>query len=286
MHPTGEVQTDAVGGRSRGDLLYVGSKRHITIYSYPRGTLQQTFPSSGILRGMCSDVQGNVFVAVGSGSDGGEVDEYARGGSAPIASLNLPAHDVPVGCASDATTGDLAVPAYDARNFAPRIAIYRDARGEPAMYRSKALGANPQAGYDDQGNLFATSGGNVGIERRAGKTDFRQITFNATLGGVAHVQWDGAHWAVQSFVVSKHREKIPERIFRLNVVGKNAQIVDSSRFEQWLARRPGQSWIAGDTIVGAPNGRVLFWPYPAGGKAFKVIKPPYESVAVTISSAR
>jgi hypothetical protein len=286
-HAIGDTRTDAIGGRSRGDLLYVGSKRHIEVYDYPGKSLRKTFRSSGLVLGMCSDAQGNVFVAASTGSDAGEIDEYAHGGSAPIASLQLPAHDIPVGCSSDPTTHNLAVPAYEARNFAPKIAIYPGGQGVPKIYRSKALGANPQAGYDDQGNLFATSGGNVGIELRQGKSAFKRITLDQTLGGVGHVQWDGSDWAVQSFGVSKHnRNKIAERVFHLSIVGKNAQVVGSSRFERWLASRAGQSWIAGDTIVGTPNQRVVFWHYPAGGTPFQTITPPYGSVAVTVSSAR
>ncbi len=280
--PAAEAQRAPV----RGDLLYVGSKYHIGIYTYPGGRHESRFAAQGRVEGMCSDVDGNVFVASLSGEGHGEITEYAHGGSVPVVSLRLPRHNVPTSCTSDPMTRNLAVPCFDARDNAPSVVIYAGARGRATTYRSDVLGAEPQAAYDDRGNLFATSGGNVAALLAAGARSFATITLRQTLGGVAHVQWDGAHLAVQSFAVSGHnREKIAERIFRLRIRGSMGTIVGSSRFEHWFAQRAGQSWIAGGALVATPRENVVFWKYPAGGDVVKNIRPGDGSIAVTVSAA-
>ncbi len=270
---------------SQGELLYVGSLRHVEMYAYPDGTHEGTFKPLGRVHAMCADADGNVFIAESSG-DTGHVDEYEHGGKAPIATLALPAHDIPASCSSDPAKENLAVAVYDARNFAPSVAIYRSASEPPKIYRSEALGANPQVAYDGDGDLFATSGANLAAVMSKGASRFKTIAIDRTLGGVNHAQWDGKFLALQSFGFTLHsREKVPEQIFRLKIEGTTARVVGNSRFVNWLEKRAGQSWIAGDTVVATPEQKVVFWNYPGGGKAFKVIKPVHASVAVTISAA-
>ncbi|HEY2554905.1 MAG TPA: hypothetical protein VGI15_06625 [Candidatus Cybelea sp.] len=275
---------------SSGDLLYVGAKREGTIYSYPDGSPIGTFSTSATIHGMCSDAKGNVFVVAGKNgakpSAAGYVYEFAHGGTTPVATLNLPTREIPVSCSSDAGSGDLAVTSYDTRNFAPMIEVYAGASGTPATFTSRALGANPQAGYDADGNLFATSGGNLGVELVKGSAQLAKITFDQTLGGVDHVQWDGAHFALQSFQNSQHnKERLFEHIYRLKISGSQATILGSSNFKNWHAGEPGQSWIDRDTLVATPGSSIAFWKYPAGGQAYLVLHPSRASKAVTISRA-
>lgn len=272
----------------RGDLMYTGVAHYVEVYSYPAGELEQTFTIKGNVNGMCSDSDGNVFVAAApsktSKSKGGFVYEYAHAGKTPIATLDVPGHGIPIACSSDPASGNLAVTIQDSRNYAPSVAIYAKATGAPKIYKSDAIGAYPQVAYDQGGDMLATSGGNVAAELLKGKDKLQTITLAQTLGGVRHLQWDGAHWALQSFDALKHnREKILERIYRVQISGSSGHVVGRTRFEPWLARDPGQSWIAGTTMVATPFSSIYFWAYPAGGKPLKAIRSSQHVKAITIS---
>ena len=246
LSPLGSMQQSAPAFRydkGGGDLVYAAAKQIVEIYSFPAGSYQGSFKTLGSVTGMCSDFQGNVFIAVtakASGQIAGFVYQYAHDGTKPIAVLATPGRNLPIACSSDPTTGNLAVTLQNRRNYAPSVAVYPKAAGTPKIYVSRALGANPQAGYDARGDLFATSGGNLIAELPVGKTRFVAITLNKTLGGVAHAQWDGTNIALQSFDYSKRiGEKIPERIFRLQFSGTTGKVVSTIRFHNSVSKRRG-----------------------------------------------
>jgi len=284
------AQWNAYGPPAHGTaLIYAGNQSYVETYSFPGGAAHGTFTVDGLVEGMCSNSKGDVFVALAPRkrmkSPTGFVEEYAHGGTTPIATLQLPNREIPVACSSDPATGNLAVTAQNSVNYAPAVAIYANASGTPKVYTSRALGAYPQAAYDAAGDLFATSGANVGVELAAGKDSLKKITLTQTLGGAQHVQWDGKYWAIESFDTSKHnREKLFERIFRVQISGSRAKVVGTSRFDAWPASDPGQAWIANQTILATPRSSILFWAYPSGGAPRKTVHSPHHVKAITVSS--
>lgn len=273
---------------SSGALIYAGEKNVVETYAFPSGNARATFTVRGEVNGICSDSKGNVFIALAPKKLGenatGYVEKFAHGGTTPSATLELPERQIPVACSSDAATGDLAVTAQNGRNFTPVVAVYTGATGTPRVYTSRALGANPQVAYDGVGNLFATSGGNVGVELGAGQSVLKKVVLAQTLGGAAHVQWDGKYWAIESFDTTKHnREKLFERIFRVEIAGSAGKVAGESRFADWPASDPGQAWIEKDTILGTPRSSIEFWTYPAGGKPVKTIRSPHHAKAIAVS---
>lgn len=272
-----------------GDLIYAAHNQYVEVYTFPAGTYQTMFTEKGSANGMCADSSGNVFIVAdvsSSKSATGYIYEYAHGATAPAATLDAPANDLPMACSVDPTTGDLAVTLQNFRDFEPSVAIYAKASGTPKIYHTDELGANPQAAYDDSGNLLATSGGNVAVELAKGKTTFTGIKLTELLGGVRHVQWDGKYFALESFNASKHiHEKLFERIYRVQLSGSKGEIVGGIAFDGWPQGDPGQSWIAGTTIVGTPYNEIAFWPYPGGGKATKTFHPQHPVKAITVSVA-
>jgi hypothetical protein len=271
------------------DLIYAARERYVEVYSYPDGALQTAFTEKGSANGMCADSSGNVFAAVadvqGSNS-AGYVYEYAHGATAPAATLDAPKNDLPQACSVDPTTGNLAVTMQNAKDFEPSVAIYTKASGTPKVYHSNVLGAYPQAAYDGGGNLLATSGGNTVIELAKGQSAFTKITLEETLGGVAHVQWDGKYFALQSFDVNKHNgEKIFERIYRIALSGSTGKVAGITRFDGWPEKDAGQSWITGSTILATPYSKIGFWAYPAGGKPTKTVHSARAVKAITLSVA-
>jgi hypothetical protein len=292
LNPAAPAQQSAPGQSQRktsGDLIYVGGTHTVDVLTYPGLKSQGTFKTKGGVTGICSDSAGNVFVtqaAKKSSSDGtGYVDEYAHGGTTPIASLNVPQGEVPMDCASDPGTGNLAVTIQSSASYAPSVAIYAGGSGKPAVLTTDALGADPQCGYDASGNLLVTSGGNVAAMLAAGKKSFKTVTFDRLLGGVRHVQWDGTYWALQSFHVTHHNgEKLWERVFRLQVSGASAKVAGIVKFKNWPEKVSGSSWIDGDAIMATPYTELAFWKYPDGGKVTTKIRLSSHMAAVTVST--
>jgi hypothetical protein len=285
-----DVNAAVSGAKKSAGLIYAATRQVVEVYSYPDGTMEQRFHVSGSVNGACADAKGDVFLAAApkksAKGESGFVYEFAHGGKVPIATLNLPKPDEGIACSSDPVTGDLAVTVQNVNNYAPSILIYPKAGGTPKRYQSDALGADPQAGYDDNGDLLATSGSNVGAELLKGKTSLITIKLNTTLGPVGHVQWDGTYWALQSFDVNHHNgERLFERIYRFQISGSSGRFVSYSQFDDWGQSKPGQSWIQGSTILATPYSEIIFWDYPQGGKPTKVIRSPQPVKAITISIA-
>ena len=281
----------AHGAGSQTGLLYAGVHHKVVVYTYPDGAFADSFKTSFSIQAMCSDAKGDVFITAEiqskSGAPTGYVYEYAHGGKTPIATLDVPSHEIPVNCSSDPTAGNLAVTSYDFRNYAPLVEIYTGGSGQPRLFHSQELGANPQAAYDASGDLFVTSGGNVAALLPKGKQRLEKITLTETIGNVAHAQWDGKYFALQSYAPTRHNgEKIFEHYYRVQVSGTTGKIAGISRFDDWLQQNPGQSWIQSDTLVATPDNAINFWKYPAGGRAFKVLHPSDPSQAITVSLAR
>ena len=290
LQPTTGPNVPASGAAAHrnasGALVYVGGKQVVDLFSFPGGSAQGSFNTAGAVRGMCSDSNGNVYIATAPTTKLGlgHIYEYAHGGTTPIATLNAPKRVVPIACSSDPSTGNLAVSEQNERNFTPSIAIYANASGTPAILTSPDIGADPQLGYDDQGNLFATSGGNVGAELAQGASGLSKITLTKTFGGVSHVQWDGTAFALQSFGTLKHNgEKLFERIYRVQISGSTGKLIGTTKFLGWPTKDAGQSWIDGGTIVATPYSEMVFWNYPAGGKAVQSVHTPNDGKAITVS---
>jgi hypothetical protein len=263
------------------DLIYVGRRRTISTYSFESGSGQGTFNVPETINGICSDANGNVFVLLAKD----DIYEYAHGGTSPIAKLQGPAGNEPFACSSDRSTGNLAVTLQTVASYAPSVAIFKDATGSPAIYKSPDIGADPQCGYDASGDLFVTSGGNVGAWLAKGKTAMTTVTLSKTLGGVSHVQWDGQYFALQSFYTTHHNgEVISERVFRVLISKGLGDIADTIDFANWPEKVAGDSWIEGGTIVATPSDSIVFWKYPAGGKSVKVLRPPGHEDAIAVST--
>jgi hypothetical protein len=275
---------------SQTDLIYAGIKHRAIVFTYPGGAFEGTFKTPFLIQAMCSDVQGDIFVTAvvqsKSGAATGYVYEYAHGAKSPVSTLDVPAHEIPVNCSSDPTTGNLAVTSYNVHNFAPLVEIYTGGSGEAKLYHSAELGANPQPAYDASGNLLVISGGNVAALLPKGKQQLEKIKLNATIGNVAHAQWDGKYFALQSYTATKHNgENVFVHYFRVQVSGTTGTIAGISRFANWRQKNAGQSWLDENTLIATPGNSITFWKYPAGGKAFKVLHPSDPSEAVTVSLA-
>jgi hypothetical protein len=271
------------------DLIYATAGCLGTcVFSYPGGklvgTLDVGFGGSYATSGDCTDANGNVFI-----SNNQNIFEYAHGGAAPIATLDLPGSNA-IGCSVDPTTGNLAVVFSGSGK---NVAIFPDAMGTPALYDSDI--DSMYCGYDNAGNLFVDGLGSENApslaELPSGSSEFSAISVSQSVGLPGQIQWDGRYITYQDL----EHENIA--VSRLDISGSNATIVSKATFD--IKKTAMQSWIYGnkifipyaDTRIGRQS-RVGVWKYPKGGRPTTSIRVTgvYQKTinfqAVTFSSNR
>jgi hypothetical protein len=177
-------------GRSgSGDLIYVAAIGKSYVLTYPQGKLIGTIDVGAA--DACTDNAGDVFLA------GDQIEEFAHGGTSPIAGLSTPG--APFGCAVDPASGDLAV--VFARTGGNDVAVFPNARGSATLYTSNLN--SYWCGYDNQGNLFVDGigqGGAAGLAELAKNAQsFEILSITPHIQGVFNrVQWDGSYLTVEA----------------------------------------------------------------------------------------
>jgi DNA-binding beta-propeller fold protein YncE len=255
------------GNATNQDLFYISDRgtNNVYAYSYPQGVLEGTLTGFHSPAGLCVDKAGDVWV---SEQDSGKIKEYAHGGTKTIAVLDDPG-EVPVSCAVDPSTGNLAVANYYRRKDQRHgnIAIFTDAKGKPTFYMGSIGLYGYFCGYDDNGDLFVdgTSHKSAGFlfeELAKGSARLHNITLTGgTIYFPGQVQWDGKYVAVGD--QTYERKLGASAIFRTTgaggkIVGVTTLIGYGDVVEFWIER---------DTLV-APNYSArlaLLYKYPAGG---------------------
>lgn len=267
------------------DLLYASSiyTCDVYVFTYPRGKLFQTLNACGLgfgpAFGLCTDKNGDVFMAMGEGFS---IFEFVHGGTEPISQLQDDSL-LPVGCSVDAKSGNLGV-----ASVTGGVAIYKHASGSPKIYSLGDISEYFFCTFDGHGNLFVDgkhSDGSFALaELPKGGTELREIKFVGPVEPGLALQWDGRHVAIggtqapNGFILD-----------RIRVSGSIAKIVGTTKLTAAPnTSTPFQFWIQGDAIVQPENGNaeIGFWTYPLGGEQSKGIQIKGSSlVGVTVSIA-
>lgn len=265
------------------DLLYISDveANEVYVFDYPDGKLKGTLSGFNVPTGLCSDIDGNVWIP---NLYGHTIVEYKHGGKSPIAVLK-DADDEPDGCAVDPLSGDLAVANYSTVDGGQgNIAIFKHAKGKPRFYSDSAPFFGAFCGYDNKGNLFfdglaSASSGFVFAELAKGKRSVTNIPLSGAIiyypGGV---QWDGTYVAVGD---QHYRGANTSAIYQ--TTGANGKIVGKTTFDD--PGRVAHWWIQNSRVV-APNITTQFvrlYRYPAGGHATKTIGPYEAPSGATVS---
>jgi hypothetical protein len=269
----------AAGG---GKLLYVADlgKSRVDYLAIPSGRKRGVLSGFGTVNGACVDAKGDVFISDGHDN---QLDEYAHGGTKPIATLKDPGYFTG-GCSVDPTTGDLAVAIQPVDSDPGGIAIFKHAKGTAQNHTGPIVYFPSFCGYDGQGNLFfdghGTSGSFVFGELPAGGKNFMRISLNQQIIVAGGVQWDGKNVAVGDQGVGYKGSTI----YRFQIEGTTGTEVGTTTLGG--SSDVIQFWIAGNRVIGpnigsSPN--VMFWRYPSGGTALKTLTGFSEPVAVTVS---
>jgi hypothetical protein len=269
------------------DLVYAADfNGNVWVYTFPAlklaGELTGLDPD---ILGLCSDAKGHVFIPEENGSGGGEVLEFAHGGTTPIATISDQYR--PQECAVDPTTGNLAVANVEG-SYAAYVAVYANFKKAPEIYRDPNIGYFWSVGYDNAGNLFADGQNSDQIRRfatlpKAAKT-FTDISVNESLRLSFAVQWDGRYITIARMPGREGRACI----YRLHVTGSSATVVGTTKLSSSTEHFYGQTAIAGNLVV-QPYSRKIdrlgIWPYPQGKTMTASVDVGTEINGVTVSLA-
>jgi hypothetical protein len=270
-----------------GDLLYVADAgtNNVTVYSYPKGKLVGTLTGFDFPYAECEDQSGDVFIA---NYDGQNIVEYAHGGSKIIATLSDSGY-YPIGCSADPSTGNLAVVNYySSPSVGGNIAIYQGAQGNPTIYTDPNLYSYLFCGYDNKGDLFVdgqstSSGGFALAQLPSGRSTFKGITLNQSIGFPGDIQWTGKDLAVGD------QNPYSNEIYQFKISGTKGKKIGATPLSGpydvvWF-------WIQGSSVMAngdneSETNMVDIWNYPAGGSATQTITKNVsypEGITVSVS---
>ncbi len=262
------------------NLLYVATGSAVYVLAYPGGKLLGSLNVSG--SNLCSDESGDVFIPTG----GYEILEYAHGGTRPLQTLD--AGDVPLGCAVDPVTGNLAV--TQEGSGAGEVAIFPNAKPPAAWYRDPDIDTYGLCGYDDRGDLFVDGNGTKSYlaQLPKGSSTFLNYSLPRSFDGFGAIQWDGHHIAFSN--------PTSKKVYRLEFSRASFKVVGTTSIDGWRNDYSGhwpyvQTWLQGATLIAQASSlaKVGLWRYPVGEKAYKVLRPFERGTAniygVTVSVA-
>jgi hypothetical protein len=247
-----------------GALLYVATGNDVYVLSYPKGKFVGSLSVTG--NNLCADKAGNVFIPT---SDY-EILEYAHGGTSPI--QTLAAGDLPLGCAIDPGTGNLAV--TQEASGAGEVAIFPNEKAPSTWYRDPDIYTFGLCGYDDRGNLFVdgTGTGSYLAELPKGSTTFVNYPLASRFDSFGGIQWDGRYIAFS--------DPTTKQIYRLKFGTSSFKVVGKTRIDGWQNNYSGhwpyiQTWLQGGKFIAQASNlaKLGLWPYPAGERADKVLRP-------------
>jgi hypothetical protein len=246
------------------DLLYVATGDNVYVLSYPSGTVVGSLNVAGA--NLCADTAGDVYVP----TSGYKLLEYAHGGIIPIRTLND--GDIPLGCAVDPVTGNLAV--TNEGSGAGEVAIFPNA-GEPAQwYRDTEISTYGLCGYDSRGNLFldGTGSGTMLAELPEGSGTFINFSLKYPFDAYDSIQWDGGYVTLSN--------PATHDIYRVRFSGSSVSIAGTTRLRSWHSAYSGhwpyvQTLLQRGTFVGQSTAlaEVGLWRYPRGRTPRTVIGP-------------
>ncbi len=273
-------------GAKNSGLLYIANTHasSVNVFSYSKWNAVGELLGFTLPYTMCVDAAQDVYVTDLSEM---RVIEYAHGAITPTRTL-ADHQGEPVACAIDLKTGDLAVSNFSGPTSGTgNVILYRGAKGSPTEYTAPSFAKYFFVSYDDNGNLFVDgegSGSDVLLaELPNGKSAFKAIHMNVTLGFPGGVAWDGEFLAVA--------DQQANTIYQFKITRSKATMQGSTVLTD--ATDVFQFWLTGSTskhpqataVIGADYGASAAdkWDYPAGGTPLKTITGLDDPEGVAIS---
>jgi hypothetical protein len=242
-------------------------------FDYPKSDTSTGSLSGDDPQGVCTQTGKKDFWQVNSGDD--EIDEYAFGGTSPIATLSETAGEA-AGCSLD-SKGDLAVSILGGGD----VVIFTGHTGSGTTV-SDGLDSTYFITYDNKGNLFVdgiTESDTYGMsEMASGSSSFTAVTLPNSIEFPGGMQWDG------KYVTLNDQEA--HDIYQYTVSG------DSATLEGTVALNGTsdcvQTWIAKKLVYcpDAGNENATVFKYPAGGSAIATLSGSFDLPIGAVSVAK
>jgi hypothetical protein len=199
LHPDRHKSWISPDAKNERRLLFASDSGldEIDIYSLPSMTLKGQLTGLSEPQGMCSDTGGNVYVA---DTNATEVDKYSHAGS--LLARYPDNYGLPVGCAIDPATGNLAVTDLVNDSSGPgQVLVYSNPLSQPLVLSNPNQYFYYFAGYGPDSSLWVSGQDASGsyMLSRCGVSACKTINLS---GGRLYfpgaVDWDGTHgkWVV------------------------------------------------------------------------------------------
>ncbi len=242
-------------------------------FDYPKGDSSIGSLSGDDPQGECTQTGKKNFWQVNSGDD--DIDEYAFGGTSPIASVSESAGEA-AGC-SVSKSGDLAVSILGSGD----VVIFTNHTGSGTTV-ADGLDSTYFIAYDPKGDLFVdgiTEQDTYGMsEMAAGSSSFKEVTLPNTPEFPGGLQWDGKYMTFN--------DQEAHEIYQYTVSGDVATLegtVDLNGTSDCV-----QTWIAKKLVycpdAGYENATVF--KYPAGGSALATLSGSFDLPIGAVSVAK
>ena len=239
------------------DLVYVSAGSEVDVYTYPGGkrvgTLTRGFNDA---TGLCSDAVGHVWIVNPNYFGASTLVEYARGGSAPIATLQ-DGENIPQACAVDSVTGNLAV-----ANANANVAVYANARGSPIYYSTSGFAQDVRTiAYDGSGNLYmrSFSNRNAAAWLPAGSSNVARFLVKRR----GYYAWDGKDLAIDAGGVGK------TTLARYKLNAASGTKIGTVRLK--TCQKGGVIAIQGNALVVICGAGITYYDYPKAGEPLKTL---------------
>jgi hypothetical protein len=256
-------------------LLFVSDDdlNDVLIFTMPAMQLKGTITGFSEPQGMCSDKQGNVWVA-NTGTQQGL--KYSRTGQL-IGSVSDPL-GYPVGCAVNPTNGDLALTDIFGVSRNGGVEIYAGATGTPTYYSNPSQIEFFFPAYDGSGNLYADGFGYSGFSLSVLPSGSGTMSTVSYSGGTIYFP-GGLNWdRVNGNLVVGDQECNglgASCQYQMSISGTTGTITGSTPLSDYGGSpcdvdqgtlAPFSKYFAGPCISEGSNlSAAARWAYPAGG---------------------
>ncbi len=263
-------------------LLYVSDYATDDVVVYQRDKVVGTLTGFNGPDGLCSDRDGNVWIANNAGAS---IVEYGHGKTAPTTTLSDPGV-YPVGCAVNPITGGLAV--TNAASYGSgqgSVAIFHKAQGPPLILTDPDIYFVYFCAYDPAGNLYI-DGLNTNQQFQFAvlphdKFKFKAIALNADVYFPGDVAWDGRHIVVGD---QRYQNHIGSALYRTN--GEGGAVLGTTVLDD--TRDVLGYWVHSNGVIAADLARDALdvYRYPQGGTPGLHVRGLHNPYGATVSFVR
>ncbi|HEY6484790.1 MAG TPA: hypothetical protein VIX83_00205 [Candidatus Cybelea sp.] len=252
------------------DLLYIVAGSTVSVYTYWQKTMVGKLSGFTSPQGECVDKENDVYIT-DSGSE--DVVEYAHAGKKPLRTIDDSPY-APYGCASDPTTGNLAVANESGGPHGEgSITVFPTGGGKPTVYTDSTLETFSACAYDNKGNLLTVNGDAESRDAyfawlpKGGKR-----LVDVTVPGpqksyswrdVTGLQWDGRYYVIDDYDL--YRVSIANGLgYYIGATGTEEEDVYGA-YALYNADPKKQATQYVGTSNDGKYSSVYFFNYPAGG---------------------